>query len=170
VSSAVLTGFATIGYSKRKFDVVLDALRAAHIEQVIGVRLKPTGRDAAFRKEVLRKKLEAAGIAYVHIEQAGNRHYELIAKNRGESLRRFASDIDGSPEVISSLIAMVRDKQSALLCVCLPAGADHCHRGVLVERMLKRAPDLVVEHLLPPIAAGTSPRAGAATRTRTRRS
>src|SRR4051794_34147798 len=66
------TELFTIGYEKRHLQELIEIVRAARITKVVDVRELPLSRVRGFSKSPLGAALHAAGIAYVHLREAGN--------------------------------------------------------------------------------------------------
>jgi uncharacterized protein (DUF488 family) len=122
----------TIGYEKRTPGELVEALRDAGIEQLIDVRQLPLSRRKGFSKTPLSKILGDAGIAYVHLRNAGNpfRNFD------DDILALYAGHLERSPEVVDEVVEAISTKRSALMCL----ERDHaeCHRSILAAALARR--------------------------------
>ncbi len=123
----------TIGYEKRSTDDFIEALRDAGIEQLIDIRQLPLSRRKGFSKTPLAALLEDAGIAYLHLRNAGNPFRNFEDDN---VLELYAGHLARSPEVVDEVLAAVAAKRSALMCL----ERDHavCHRSILSAALARR--------------------------------
>ena len=132
---ASLGVLCTLGYSGlRGADDLRALLHDTPVDTIVDVRLSPYSGNRAFSTG-MRRTVEAAGFAYVHIPDLGN----LAYKTGGTQIRNL--------EAIEAVLMMLRAGQSvALLCVC--AQPKDCHRWTLAQAALDREPALRVVHLL----------------------
>ena len=130
----------TIGHSTRPWKVFLDLLRAHRVERVIDVRSIPRSRhNRQFDQDILRTKLRAARIGYVHLRKLGGlRHARRESSNMGwrnASFRGFA-DYMQTPEFdagLQRLIKLAGQKRSALMCA--EAVPWRCHRSLIADAL-----------------------------------
>jgi uncharacterized protein (DUF488 family) len=126
----------TIGYERRSLDELVAMLCAARIERVIDVRALPLSRRRGFSKTPLGTALGAAGIEYVHLRAAGNPFRDQRADIE-RCLALYEEFLADSPDVIEAVLAELRGRRGALLCVERDASA--CHRSVIARALAKRA-------------------------------
>lgn len=137
-------GVATIGYEGRSLDDFLAALKRAAVERVVDVRALPLSRKKGFSKNALARALEGVGIGYVHLREAGN-PFRGGDHDTAARLASYAAHLDDRPEVLVSIEQLIGSERSALLC--FERSAADCHRSVIVDRLLRRAPTLVVTNI-----------------------
>jgi uncharacterized protein (DUF488 family) len=130
----------TIGHSTRTWKVFLDLLRAYRVERVIDVRSIPRSRhNPQFDQKILRTKLRAARIGYVHLRKLGGlRHARRDSSNMGwrnSSFRGFADYMQTSEFDVGlqRLIKLARRKRSALMCA--EAVPWRCHRSLIADAL-----------------------------------
>lgn len=114
----------TIGYGDKDFDLFLDILDRAAIEQVVDVRQFPTSKWPEYRKENLQSRLEHRGIAYVHLEKLGG--------YRDQGYRSYMHSEDFR-EGLNALIRLAHEKMTVVMCLeSYPFG---CHRRFIAEKL-----------------------------------
>ena len=156
---------ATIGYEGTTVAAVLDQLRAARVALLIDVRAVAASRKPGFSKRQLAAELDAAGIAYVHLQQLGTPKPGRDAVRAGHPERMvpiFRDHMRGDrPQAeLAQAIDLARRSRACLLCF----EHDHttCHR-TLVAELITGQTGQSVTHLavpLPPSSRG-SPSASA---------
>jgi uncharacterized protein (DUF488 family) len=139
----------TIGYEGRSLDELVAALADADVTTVVDVRLTPISHKAGLSKSRLADRLESAGIAYVHLRALGNPKDNRAGLRAGEaqSRRRYV-DVLRSPAgdaALAQLTDLVAHERVALLCV--ERSPDTCHRKLVADALVRRAPGTEVRHL-----------------------
>lgn len=125
------------------------ALVDAGVERVIDVRDLPQSRRPGFSRRALEGLLADAGIIYEHRRELGNprpirdiyRSGDLEAGRasyRAQLLGERAWALDG-------LAAALAERPTAILC--LEDDQARCHRGIIVEELVRRHPGVRVEPL-----------------------
>lgn len=133
----------TVGHSNRTWKEFLELLRARNVKRVVDVRSIPRSRhNPQFNREILRKKLRAAKIGYVHLRKLGGRRYaRRDSKNlawRNASFRGFA-DYMQTPDFVAGLqrlIKLAHNKSSAIMCA--EAVPWRCHRSLIGDALTVR--------------------------------
>lgn len=117
----------TAGYQGRTPEQFVRLLEKHGITQVIDVREYPVSRRPGFTKKALADVLTKAGIAYVHVKEAGNpfRH--------APELGRYAEHLDAHPEAVARVADEARKAPSVLLC--FERNPNECHRTELARRV-----------------------------------
>jgi uncharacterized protein (DUF488 family) len=141
----------TIGHSTHTWKVFLEILRAHHVKRVVDVRSIPRSRhNPQFNREILSKKLRAAGIGYVHLRKLGGlRHARHDSPNMGwrnTSFRGFAdymqtSEFDAG---MQRLMKLAGQKRSAIMCA--EAVPWRCHRSLIADALTVR--EIRVEEIM----------------------
>lgn len=134
----------TIGYAGRELGDFIDVLKRARVELVVDVRELPLSRRKGFSKNVLRAALASAGIGYRHVRAAGN-PYRAQKANIAHCLSLYAAHLDKTPEALAEVDELAKANRCALLC--FEAAAGECHRSVIVDRLRRLRPALVVTNL-----------------------
>ena len=128
----------TIGYSKRSLDEFVGILRERKVCVLADVRLKTASRfKPDFSKTRLSGALEAAGVAYVHLEALGN---EGRFSGAGRVILR-------DPAAGYAELASLLERRSPVAIMCLERSANECHRLPVAYEMARRIPGLAVTHL-----------------------
>ena len=117
----------TAGYQGRTPDAFVRLLEKHGITQVIDVREHAVSRRPGFTKKALAAVLTQAGVAYVHLKQAGNpfRH--------APQLGQYAEHLDAHPEAVEAVAAAAKAAPSVLLC--FERNPAECHRTELARRV-----------------------------------
>jgi uncharacterized protein (DUF488 family) len=120
------------------------ALSEAGVRRVVDVRALPASRRKGFSKTPLREALGQDGIEYVHVRSAGN-PFRSEPGGSEAILTRYGQYLDARPEILIELEQAIAGGSAALLC--LERDVRSCHRGVLIDRLRRRTPELRVTHL-----------------------
>ncbi|HVZ90135.1 MAG TPA: DUF488 domain-containing protein [Rhizomicrobium sp.] len=132
----------TIGYEKATPDTLVAALKKAGVKTLIDVRAVPASRRPGFSKNKLAARLEADGIAYVHLRDLGTPKAGRDAARAGqvEKMHGIFEKHMEKPEALLALgQAIDIAKVSPACLLCLERSHDDCHRGILAAMMQKRA-------------------------------
>jgi uncharacterized protein (DUF488 family) len=144
----------TIGYEKAKPDAVLNELKRAKVGLLVDTRAVAASRRPGFSKRQLAASLDAAGIAYVHLQKLGTPAAGRAAARTGDvdQLWRIYDKHIKTAEAqaaLGELVMLIKSgKRVALLCYCRDANA--CHRSRIVANVKKRI-RVKSEHLIPPL-------------------
>ena len=149
-----MTTVFTIGHSRHPAEHFLQVLQANGVETLIDVRRKPWSRfNPQFNRERLAKTLEAAGIAYVHMEELGGLREEggdTAAPHQGwrnPFLRSYASY--AATGAFAAALDRLTDQagRSTAAVMCAEGDWRQCHRQIVSDYLLCR--DIDVRHILP---------------------
>jgi uncharacterized protein (DUF488 family) len=127
----------TAGHSNHLFEIFAEMLRRHRIDSVIDVRSYPYSRIAPhFGREELQASLSSVDVAYQYMgEELGGRprkeeHYD----GHGHALYELMAKEPSFEEAIESLLERARSERLAI--VCSEADPEHCHRRLLVGKVL----------------------------------
>jgi uncharacterized protein (DUF488 family) len=127
----------TVGHSNHEFEHLIQLLRGERIEFVIDVRSYPYSRySPQFNRETLKASIARHGIRYAFFgEQLGGRptqeeHYDV----HGHALYGPMSEQKPFRKAVQRVIDGARSHRLALLCS--EADPEHCHRRLLVGKVL----------------------------------
>ena len=133
----------TIGYEGKTQAEFLQELQTAGVELVIDVRAVAASRRPGFSKTALANGLREYDIDYLHLRPLGTpaAGREAARAGRiGEMREIYAGQLE-TPEAALALeqaLAEASTRPSALLCY--EREAPDCHRSMLAQRMVGRAP------------------------------
>jgi uncharacterized protein (DUF488 family) len=138
----------TIGYEGKTMEEFLAEVAAAGVERVIDVRAVAASRRPGFSKTALANALRERGVDYLHLRPLGTpaAGREAARKGRTAEMRRIYAgqlETDEAALTMEQALAAAAERPSALLC--FEAEAEGCHRSMLAERMIARAPFEVVD-------------------------
>lgn len=126
----------TIGYEGCAIDGVVSTLRAARAALLIDVRAVPQSRKPGFSKRQLAAALDAAGIAYVHLQALGTPKPGRDAVRAGhpermEAIFREHMTTDRAQAELAQAKELASERTACLLCF----ERDHmtCHRRLVAE-------------------------------------
>ena len=87
------------------------------------------------------------GIDYAHLKAAGNpfRPRKGIPIPRDLCLGQYSEYLANSPDVVSSIALLSKNRRPALFCY--EADTRECHRGVLIAELVRLNPNVSVVHL-----------------------
>lgn len=132
--------FYTIGYEGSRVDEFVATLRGAGVETLIDVRDLPLSRKPGFSKSALAEKLEANGIAYVHLKGLGDPKPGREAARAGKHAlfrqifgRHMGSDV--AQRDLERAVELVRHKPSCLMC--FEQDHCHCHRSIVADHIVE---------------------------------
>ncbi len=153
----------TIGYERASSAEVIDALQQAGVELLVDVRAVAASRRAGFSKTVLRNSLEAAGVGYLHLRDLGTPKAgrEAARAGRCEEMRAIFSGWLEEPAAVAALERLALEAGTRRTCLlCFEADPSCCHRQVLAERLVARAPRTVHDLIAAPaqVVAASPPR------------
>jgi hypothetical protein len=127
----------TAGHSNHTFETFVEMLRLQRIDTVVDVRTYPYSRFAPqFGREQLETSLPPMDIGYLFMgEELGGRpkkeeHYD----RHGHALYELMAEEPSFEQAIASLLARAADERLAI--VCSEADPEHCHRRLLVGKVL----------------------------------
>jgi uncharacterized protein (DUF488 family) len=127
----------TAGHSNHTFETFVEMLRHQRIESVIDVRSYPYSRVAPhFGREQLEALLPSVDIAYLFMgEELGGRptkeeHYD----GHGHALYELMAEEPSFQQAIEILLSRAATERLAI--VCSEADPEHCHRRLLVGKVL----------------------------------
>jgi uncharacterized protein (DUF488 family) len=133
----------TIGYEGKTMEEFLDELAATRVELLIDVRAVAASRRPGFSKTALAGALAERGIDYLHLRPLGTPSDGRTAARAGRTAEMraiYAGQLE-TPEAglaMEKALAAASERRAALLCY--ERGAPECHRSMLAERMVERAP------------------------------
>jgi uncharacterized protein (DUF488 family) len=106
------------------------------------VRALPLSRRPGFSKSALAASLDAGGIEYVHLRDAGN-PFRHEAADIDRCLSRYRHYLEARPDVLEQISVLTAEMPSILLCV--EADATACHRSVIALALARagRAAEIV---------------------------
>ncbi len=143
---------ATVGYEGCTIDTVLTTLRNAQVDLLIDVRAVAQSRKPGFSKRQLSAALDAAGIAYVHLQGLGTPKAGRDAVRAGHPERmavifREHMTSDRAQAELAQAKGLARERAACLLCF----ERDHttCHRHLVAEMIVAETRQTVV-HLATP--------------------
>jgi uncharacterized protein (DUF488 family) len=140
----------TIGYEKAAQSDVLAALKQARVQLLVDTRAVAASRRAGFSKRLLAAGLDAAGIAYLHLQKLGTPaegreaaragDYKTLWRIYGKHIKTAAakSELDELEKLLRS------GKRVCLLCY--ERDPNECHRLRISELMHERTGQKI-EHL-----------------------
>ncbi len=132
----------TVGYEKCSVDKFLSLLVSKGIRRLIDVRMNPIARRYGFHKSTLRRLCGKLQIDYKHIPELGihsKERQQLATKEDYETLFKGyeQTTLCSEDAAIESVVAMVREMPSAL--VCMEADPCFCHRLRLAKVVANRS-------------------------------
>ena len=141
----------TIGHSTHPLEAFVRMLQAHGVETLVDVRTVPRSRhNPQFNRETLPESLQAAGIAYVHMEGLGGlRHARRDSVNTGWrnlSFRGYADYMQTAElaAALRQLIELSRARPTAIMCS--EAVPWRCHRSLIADALAVRG--IPVEHIM----------------------
>lgn len=139
----------TVGYEGRDVEEFVELLKSHGIEMVVDVRELPLSRKRGFSKTPLATRLEAAGIAYVHMPSLGCdrdlRAWYRKTRDVPGFAARFAEYLRTQGDALEDL--RERALTHRLCLVCFERDPAVCHRSIVADRV-RHEGRLAVQHLV----------------------
>ncbi len=135
----------TVGYEGRTAASLVRRLREAGVERVLDVRASARSARPGFSRAPLSRALQAAGLAYRHLPEAGNPFRAEAERDLAGVLSRYRAHLAERPEVVRAVLDAAAGARTALLCA--EANPARCHRSVLAEALTAADPGVRVVHL-----------------------
>ncbi len=116
-----------LGYAGMRIESFLKLLGRHGVEVLVDVRRFPRSKNPEFVQQRLREHLEAAGIAYVHLEELGGyRRGGYAAYATSPEFRRG----------IERLLELASERRVAVMC--LERSQRWCHRRYIAQELRRR--------------------------------
>ena len=151
----------TNGYERATSAEVIETLRGAGVELLVDVRAVAASRRAGFSRTVLRASLEEAGVDYLHLRDLGTPKAgrEAARAGRCDEMRDIFSSRLEEPAAVAAFERLAKEAETRRTCLlCFEADPSCCHRQVLAERLVARAPHTVHDLVAAPAQATAAPR------------
>ncbi|MDE2007076.1 MAG: DUF488 domain-containing protein [Rhodospirillales bacterium] len=138
----------TIGYQASTLARVIASLRAAGVRRLIDVRAVAASRKPGFSKRVLAASLEAAGIAYHHLQPLGTPKAgrQAVRSGHPEVMRRiYAAHMraDAPQAALAEARALAAEGHACLLC--FEHDPAECHRRLVAEMIVTETGQRVID-------------------------
>jgi len=130
----------SVGYEGLTVAGLVERLQQNRIEELVDVRANPFSRRPGFSKKRLAESLAAAGITYRHEPLLGNAFRDVDDFATAMELMRAHLGRGEPAEAVGRLVGLAGDRRIAVLC--LESDQRRCHRQVVLEAALARAPAL----------------------------
>ena len=137
----------TIGYEGATLQAVLAALTAAGVELLIDVRAVPRSRKPGFSRSLLGASVEAAGVAYRHLQPLGTPKPGRDAARAGDAATMtaiFTAHMAGgeAQAALAEATALAGGCRACLLC--FERDPHLCHRTIVAGLIAARTGQAVV--------------------------
>ena len=146
---AVEGTLVSIGYEGKTVGALVELLLAQDVKVLVDVRLTPLSRKPGLSKTKLAEALRSVGIEYIHYRALGNPKDNRAGFRAGEpaSVIRYREVLGtaAASDALAHVCELLDDGSVALLCF----EGDHseCHRGIVVDHLLKSRPNADVVHV-----------------------
>ena len=142
----------TIGYEQAKPAAVLGELKRAKVKLVVDTRAVAASRRPGFSKRQLAASLDAAGIAYLHLQKLGTPAEGRQAARSGDFdtlWRIYDAHIKTAEaqDALAELIALIKSGKRVCL-LCYERDPNQCHRS-RIAALVKKRTRVKVEDLIP---------------------
>ena len=144
-----MSTLATIGYEGATIADFVATLRSDGVEMLIDVRDVPVSRKPGFSKTALARRLDEAGIRYVHLRDLGNPKPGRLAGKQGD-MQTFARIFrdhmagDAAQRALDTALDIAGRASACLLC--FERDPLRCHRTMVAEEMARRR-GIEIRHL-----------------------
>lgn len=141
----------TLGYEGISIEEYVAALKVFSAGAVLDVRETAWSFKKGFSKAPLQAALEANGIQYFHIKEAGNPSVNRkTAKNSADCLVKYRRHLKADPSCLVTLLnyAEMFSKTGRPACLtCYERLPSDCHRSILLESLKESEPGLSALHI-----------------------
>jgi len=137
----------SIGYEGKTVAALCGTLAGAGVTVLLDVRAVAWSQRPEYRKTALATALKAKGIEYVHCKLAGN-PFRSASKERDawtDCKRKYRAHVRTNDQILNIVEEQLRRGGVALFCY--EAERTCCHRGVLLEELVRRGTELLVTDL-----------------------
>tara|TARA_X000001036_G_scaffold430348_2_gene462864 strand:- start:807 stop:1391 length:585 start_codon:yes stop_codon:yes gene_type:complete len=149
MSSAIQPLLFSVGHSNHKIDTFINLLNGNEIKVLVDVRTFPSSRySPQFNQQVLKPNLSTLGIEYRFLGDSlgGRPSNNEFYDEEGFVLYDRIANSEIFNRGLSELLEISNNSKVAMMCSeGLP---DHCHRHLLVSRVLLEK-GIEVKHILP---------------------
>lgn len=131
----------TIGYEGTDIDRFVATLSTVGVTMLADVRAIAVSRKKGFSKKSLRERLEAEGIAYVHLVELGDPKQGRDAARAGRysEFRRIYSAHLNTLEAVGMLKVLDDMVRLDVVCLlCFERDPANCHRRLIADRLKAR--------------------------------
>ncbi len=131
----------TIGYEGTDIDRLVDTLKLVGVTMLVDVRAVAISRKKGFSKNSLRDRLEAEGIAYVHLVELGDPKAGRDAARAGkyDEFRRIYTAHLKTSDAVDALKALDSSAREDNVCLlCFERDPATCHRRIIADRLNAR--------------------------------
>ncbi len=138
------SGITTIGYEGKDIDQFFQVLIGNQITLLVDVRRNAFSRKYGYSKVALSRNLQSIGIRYIHVPELGiesSRRKGLSQSNYQELFKQYSRELEHKEDLIEKIKALGRKERIALMC--FERDANHCHRGVIADRLRKERWEIV---------------------------
>src|SRR5688572_9131330 len=132
----------SVGYEGLTVPALIERLQQNRIAELVDVRANPFSRRPGFSKKSLAESVRAAGIEYRHEPLLGNALRDVEGFDEARGLMREYLAAGEAAKAVDRLVALAEGRRIAVLC--LESDQRRCHRQVVLEAALARAPALDV--------------------------
>lgn len=141
----------TIGYESESIDDYINKLIKNNIKLVCDVRKNPISRKYGFSKSALQKIIEKLGVHYIHFPQLGIESEQRIGLNTIDDYDKLFAIYEktilvNSDKYLDEILTLIT-KYKRVALTCFEADYHMCHRARVANALIKKRPDLQLEHI-----------------------
>jgi uncharacterized protein (DUF488 family) len=140
----------SLGYQGMSLEQYVEILKANNVAMVIDVRETPWSYKPGFSKKPLSERLEANGIAYVHVKSAGNPSANRkMGLPQAEVIERYKQHLENNPGCLDEIYELMVNRawDGAVCLLCFEERPHDCHRKVILDKLTERRGALTACHL-----------------------
>jgi uncharacterized protein (DUF488 family) len=135
----------TVGYEGTDIDRFVATLKAVGITALVDVRAIAVSRKKGFSKNGLRERLQAEGIAYLHLVELGDPKPGREAARAGkyaEFRRVYSAHLDSTDAVGALKLLDQSARQETVSLLCFERDPATCHRTMIGDRLKARGHEI----------------------------
>ncbi len=131
----------TVGYEGMEIEGFVTMLKAAAVTVLADVRALALSRKKGFSKNGLRDRLEAEGIAYLHLVELGDPKIGRDAAHAGrvaEFKRIYLAHLETAGAISALEVLDELARRDTVCLLCFERDPTVCHRTLIADRLKAR--------------------------------
>ena len=141
----------TIGYEADSIDGYINRLIQNNVKLVCDVRRNPISRKYGFSKSSMQNIIERVGLSYINIPELGIESEQRTELNTMADYNKLFSIYEkttlAKSEYYLDKILDLIERYKRVALTCFEADYHMCHRARVANAIIKKRPDLELEHI-----------------------
>lgn len=141
----------TIGYEANSIDDYINKLIQNNIKLVCDVRKNPISRKYGFSKSSMKNIIEKMELNYINIPELGIESEQRTQLNTIADYNKLFSQyekttLSKADAYLDKILSLIKQYKRVAL-TCFEADYHMCHRARIANALIKKRPDLKLEHI-----------------------